>query len=161
MIKVNFKPSEAMVTFEQLNSYKELVPGTFLVGDAYQGKTKCLVLEARVTAGEPGKLPLGEVDVTWQPASGGSGEVKQLMIPVAIEAVPAAEYKAVAPDQDVTLEASFLTLARAKREAMPLADAGEFDQAAQLLERCVRGIEALGLSDRQLAVETTEVVRVP
>lgn len=157
MIKVNFKPSEAMEAFAQLNSYKEIVPGSFLVGDAYQGKTKCLVLEVRVTAGGPGKLLLGEVDVTWQPASGSSGEVKHLMVPVAIKAVPAAEYKAVAPDQDVTLEAAFLTLARAKREAMALADAGEFEQAAQLLERCARGIEALGLSDRQLAVEVREL----
>ncbi len=157
IIKVHFKPSQAVEKFEQLNSYKELAPGTFLVGDAYQGLRKCLVLEARITAREPGKVLLGEIDVTWQPVSGGTGEFNQITVPVTIEAVPASEYVLKAPDQNITLEAAFLMVARAKREAIALADARQFDQAAQLLERCITGLETLGLNDRQLAVEIREL----
>lgn len=156
-VRVKFKPGAALERFEQLNGFKEVSPGEFLLGDVYQGHRKTLVLEAWVKPEDIGDLRLGEVIVSWMPVSGESSALQEAASSVDIEVVPADRYRPQPPDRDICLEAAFLTVARAKREAIVLADRGDFEQAADLLERCATGLEQLRLEDRQLAMEIQEM----
>ena len=54
------------------------------------------------------------------------------------------------PDVDVTLQAAFLTISRAKNESIQLADQGRFTEAAELLEDYAQMMEALNLVDVRL-----------
>lgn len=156
-VEVSFKAAGTVSAHEQLNSFRVSPRGRFLVGDAYAGQRKSLVLELRVKADAPGQVELGTVVVRWQPAAGAADEVRKASFPVRIEAVAAEFFEASPADREVTLEAAHLVAARAKRKAIELADLNKFEDAAGLLEACAGGLKALELGDPRLDEEISEL----
>lgn len=74
-------------------------------------------------------------------------------IPVVVNLVSADEAAAAAPDLQVQEEVLVLTAARARDEAVKLADAGHFDDAQALLSRTASRLRESGLANEADALD--------
>jgi len=80
-------------------------------------------------------------------------ETVSVTLPVTISVIPASEFNNTAPDHEVTLEACFLVVARAKAESLAFADKGQYSKAADLLDKYVSDLKRLDLADAALLEE--------
>ena len=71
----------------------------------------------------------------------------ELKIPVVANAVSAAEAKAAQPDAEVREEVVVLKAARARDDAIRLADEGRYDDAQRLLAKTADEARAAGLAE--------------
>ena len=81
-------------------------------------------------------------------AVGDQVEQHELTIPIVVNRVSADEAAAAAPDLQVHEEVLVLTAARARDEAIRLADAGRFEEGQQVLHSTVTTLRDAGLSEQ-------------
>jgi Ca-activated chloride channel family protein len=150
-VKVRFSPIIDGISLKQLNTYRVENDGSFSLGDAYGGQEKTLLLELSMPeVKDTGKLNIGTLTVSWDDTSGEKMSHETRDIEISINVVSESEFARVVPDVDVTLQAAFLTISRAKNESIQLADQGRFTEAAELLEDYAQMMEALNLVDARL-----------
>lgn len=155
---VAFVPALDGVRHEQLNTYRVAEQG-YYVSEVYGGQRRSLVLECQIPAlAGTQEVDLGEIRVSWRPAGSDSDALQHLVLPVTVRPVDAETFAGLAPQAAVVLDAAFLTVARAKGEAIRLADHGDFQGAAAMLRHCAELIASLHLEDATLATEV-EILR--
>ncbi|HOI16004.1 MAG TPA: VWA domain-containing protein [Geobacteraceae bacterium] len=152
--EVRFVSETEGVRFGQLNSYKVGEGGAFLLGDVYGGQKKKLMLELEL----PGlvteeEVRIGRFELSYRDTMMGQAETKSVSLPVTLSVIPADKFVGIDPDLEVTLEASFLVVARAKAESLALADKGQYSKAADLLDKYVSDLKRLDLADAALLEE--------
>lgn len=156
--EVRFVPEMGGVRFGQLNTYDISRNRAFLLGDIYGGQQKTLVLEIELPPMHVApNIVLGIFEVTYRDTTTEKMETKHIRVPAAISVVAQADFAGAVPDRDVTLQACFLTIAHAKAESMELADAGNYEDAASLLEKYIEAIRELNLEDAALERELREL----
>ena len=157
--QVRFVPAVHGITFAQLNSFPISSQGSLLLGDIYEGRRKSLVLEIELPPlEEEAEKNIGYFEISYRDATFGNKE-EHLRLNVAIDAVSSGEFAGTQAERDVTLEACFLIVARAKAESIKLADAGQFEQAAALLEMHVEALRGIGIQDTALDLEFLDLKR--
>jgi Ca-activated chloride channel family protein len=120
--------------------------------DAYGGERRRVVFRLHVPRlGELGAVPVADLVLRYV-AVGDEIAAHEVTIPVVVNAVSAAEAAAAEPDAEVREEVLVLRAAKAREDAIRLADEGDHD-AAQLLLRSV----ADDLRDSGLATEAAEL----
>ena len=152
-IAVRFVPAIDRLLAQQLNTYVEEWQWRWRVGDLFGEVPRCLVIEIRVPPlmQEVGtSVVIGTVELTFARPVADGFERSSSSIPVSLAVTTRDEMAGVRPDREVTLEAAFPVASRALAEAMRLADAGEFDEAAMLLHSCAERLEAQDLEDERL-----------
>jgi len=155
--QVKFLPAHSGISVAQLNSYATSAAGDWLLGDIYGGQQRSLVIELALPPFPvAGGISLGSLEISYRQATGEKRE-QQLRLQLAVDAVGAAEFKTVAADPHVTLEACFLVVARAKTESIRLADQRKFKEAADLLKKYATALRSLDLSDPALSAELDEL----
>jgi len=157
-VTIKFIPKNKDIVFDQLNTYRDNDDGSYLLGDLYSGQKKSIVLEALIPAMSIGEgHDIGTLKIQYQDTS--SSEIKEEMhsISLTIDVVSAAEFENEAVDRDVTLEAAFLLVAKAKSEGIKLADEHKFDEASKVLLQYADVLEDLGLNDSILNSEIDEL----
>ena len=118
-VTIKFIPKNKDIVFDQLNTYRVNDDGSYLLGDLYSGQKKSIVLETLIPTMSIGEgQDIGTFEIQYQDTS--SIEIKEEMqsIPVTIDVVSAAEFENETADRDVTLEAAFLLVAKAKSEGI-------------------------------------------
>jgi Ca-activated chloride channel family protein len=157
-LQVRFLPAHRDTRVGQLNTFRASDGGTYLLGDVYSGQQKSIVLALETAELEVGqKVFLGTLHVSFRDVTSMDSAVETREIPMVIDVLSEAELGAVVPDRDVTLAASFLLIARAIKEAVRYADQGDFEKAAEVLEKQVKELKALNLGDRQLDEEIEDM----
>lgn len=157
-VTIKFIPKNKDIVFDQLNTYRVNEDGSFLLGDLYSGQKKSIVLETLIPALQLGEgQDLGTIEIKYQDTS--SSEIKEetFSLPVTIDVVSAAEFENETANRDVTLEAAYLLVAKAKSEGIKLADEHKFDEASKILLQYANVLEGLGLNDSRLNDEIKEL----
>ena len=149
-VSAEIRPQPAVEFVGVLNEYPHgPVPGGIQVsiGDAYAGETRRIVFTLHVPAlAELGVQKVAEVVLRYV-AVGDQVEQHELTIPIVVNRVSAAA-AAATPDLQVHEEVLVLTAARARDEAIRLADAGRYDEAQRVLRSTVRTLRDAELSEQ-------------
>jgi len=152
--------TEEVVRFGQLNTYKVDEDGAYLVGDVYGGQKKTLVLELELPGMDAAEeVQIGRFELSYRDTMKVQAEKDSITLPVTLSVIPTADFVGSVPDYEITLEASFLMVARAKSESLTLADEGRFEEAANLLEKYVSALKELNLADGALLEELRLLAR--
>ena len=150
-VSAEIRPQPAVEFVGVLNEYPQgPVPGGIQVsiGDAYAGETRRIVFTLHVPAlAELGVQKVAEVVLRYV-AVGDQVEQHELTIPIVVNRVSADEAAAAAPDLHVHEEVLVLTAARARDEAIRLADVGRFEEGQQVLHSTVVELRDAGLSEQ-------------
>lgn len=140
-VAVEIRPAPQVELVRVLNDYpSQAIPGGVLVqlGDAYGGESRRLVLSLRL----PHLAALGPATVcelvVRSVTVGASVEERTLTVPVVVNVVSAGEAASAVPDAAVVEEVLVLAAARARDEAIRLADRGD-NAAAQAVLRDAAG----------------------
>ena len=134
-----------------LNEYPHVaVPGGVQValGDAYAGEKRRIVFELHVPTSRRSARRRSPRSCCATSRSGDQVEQHELTIPLVVNLVSADEAAASAPDLEVREEVLVLKAARARDEAIRLADAGRFEEGQQVLHSTVMNLRDAGLSDQ-------------
>jgi hypothetical protein len=157
-VSVRFVTNIQGVRFDQLNSYKRIDANTYQVGDVYDGQRRSIVLEIDVPSHPvQSGVRMGDLLVSWHSIQGDGDQNERVEFPVLVDFVEEEVFGTQRPDREVMLEAAFLAVARAKREAITLADQKDFRGAARLLKDCAKALSRLALDDQQLEEEIREM----
>ncbi len=136
----------------QLNAYPAQLSdeqAIFRLGDLYGDETKLLVLELAIPALYTlGPTRIATLRFDYDDLTTPQGSHQTLDLPVMVDAVPNDPDAAANPD--VIKAALLLRAARARKEAVLYADAGDFTSAAQVLQAVAEDIFAAGLEDAEL-----------
>ena len=148
-VTLEVRPGPDVEVVGVLNDYPSLaVEGGVQVelGDAYAGERRRVVLALRIPhLAALGPCTVAELVLRFT-AVGETIEQRTLTIPVVANAVSAAEASRVSPDPDVREEVLVLRSARARDEAIRLADAGDVDGALGAMEASANELRAGGLT---------------
>jgi hypothetical protein len=147
----------------QLNTYRSTNKNQFLLGDVYERQVKNIVLEFKLPKMKIGRgLEIGHIEVSYRDVSANEKGVTTLKLPLTIDIVNKKDFSAISPDKAVIIASAFLTVAKGKREAIKRSDRREYQEAANMLERCAYTIEVLinkyGLDSPRLITDVNELL---
>ena len=135
-VAVEIHPSEHVATVGVVNGYPQVsVPGGVQVqlGDAHAEERRRVVFELTVPGLQDiGVTQVAEIVVRWI-ALGDQIAAHSRRIPLVVNAVTADEARAAEANPEVVEEVLVLKAARAQREAIRRADAGDFEGARSVL----------------------------
>ena len=118
------------------------------LGDIYQVESKPLVLQFKIPAiATEGKVDLGTIEYSYEKVIDGSIQQVSDRLPLTLDVVSEAEANKIAVDPDVTQQASQLRIAKKKDEAVAIADAGNYQQAAEILRQAVAELKSQALNE--------------
>jgi Ca-activated chloride channel family protein len=148
-VTLEVRPGPAVEVVGVLNDYPSVSVGGGVqveLGDAYAGERRRVVLELRIPhLAALGPCSVAELVLRFT-GVGDAIEQRTLTIPVVANAVSAAEAANVAPDGEVREEVLVLRSARARDEAIRLADTGDFQGALFSIARTARELRAAGMT---------------
>lgn len=148
-VSLEIRPREQVEMLGVLNDYPAVPVSGGLqvqVGDAYGGDRRRIVFALHVPRlGELGVTTVADLVLRYV-AVGEEIAAYELTIPVTVNAVSAAEAAASAVDEEVREEVLVLRAARARDEAIELADAGDFAAAQAVLGAAEGDLRAAGLA---------------
>jgi Ca-activated chloride channel family protein len=157
--QVMFVPEIQNLLYSQLNSYPVLENGYWLVGDIYGNKKRTLVLECTVPPMSADQnLSMGHFLISYKDAAT-VAVTHKVEIQAIIGAISPNAFMSISADRDVTIEAWYLVIARAKAEAIKLSDRDLFEEAAQLLENYAKELQAVVAGDPFLEKELRNLRR--
>ena len=157
-VSLTFKPKEQGLTFEQLNTYKKNTNESYSLGDFFSGQSKSILFEMGLPPMPLGEnTHIGDVEITYRSTTGDEITDESISMPITIDVVSEKIFQNEVPNKDVTLEAAFLLVARAKAESISLADNGKYDDAAEILDNYASLISNLNLENEQLNNEVSDL----
>jgi Ca-activated chloride channel family protein len=163
-ISVLIRPREHVRFVGVLNDFPSAAgPGGVQVElpDAYGGERRRVVFRLHVPRlGELGAVPVADLVVRYV-AVGADIAAHEVTIPVVVNAVSAAEAAAAAPDAEVRDEVLVLKAARAREEAIRLADAGDHHGAQLTLRSVADDLRVIGLTAEAAELEEAGPLLAP
>lgn len=155
-VSVEIRPAEHVEVLTVLNDYPQTpVRGGVQVGlgDAYAGERRRVVLALHIPElADLGVVKVADLVVRYVTVGDRVSE-HTLTVPVAVNLVSADEAAATTPDLDVTEEVHVLRAAKARIDAVALADTGDFDGAEHLLRSAQASLRAVGLEGEAAALD--------
>ncbi len=150
-VVANVHPSEIVEHGWVLNKYRTQEKGEELVvtlGDVYAIEEKVLALEIQVKAPKAGPIELARVKYAFQAVVDGS--IKDLAGEFVVTATAGTAEQAAAAAQDLQVvgEARRLEIAKAKDDAVELADKGDHKTAAQKLRKLAEDLRNSPLANQ-------------
>ncbi len=163
-LSVEIRPSEHVDVVGILNEYVA-VPTTGGVqselGDAYAGDRRRVVCALHVPRlGELGPQPVAELVLRYVSVGDEIAE-HTLKLPVMVNAVSAAEAAGAAPDSGVHEEVLILKAAKARDEAIRLADGGQYDAARLTIGSSADALRLAGLVDPAQELDADSLLLAP
>ncbi|MFO0756162.1 MAG: VWA domain-containing protein [Byssovorax sp.] len=142
-LRVTLTPSAGASVSGVLNNYRSEARGAateISLGDVYGVEEKVLAVELSVTASAPGSTQVATLAYAYDVVEGGAIKEVRGEIPVTVNVVGDAE-PAAAPDLGAVAKASQLRSAKAKDEAVALADKGDLARAARGLREMIEALK--------------------
>lgn len=138
----------------QLNAYPsdQVAHGVaFRLGDLFADELKTLVLELSIPAlKQLGRVEVAHLRFEYDELQEDGVEHRVIEMPVWVNVAEIGTVEGQLPDPDVVKTALLLEAARSREEAIKHADAGEFAQAADVLNDTAAKMRASGLKDEEL-----------
>ena len=155
-VSVELRPGPHVEVLGVLNEYPQVpVAGGIQLelGDAYAGETRRIVFALHVPhLAALGPASVAELVLRWV-SVGEQIAQHELSVPVLVNAVSAEEAAAIAPNPEVSEQVLVLKAARARDEAIRLADQGENEQALRVISEVSRELRLNGLDEEAGALE--------
>lgn len=155
-VSVELRPGPHAEVLGVLNEYPQVpvAGGVQLeLGDAYAGETRRIVFALHIPdLAALGPASVAELVLRWV-SVGEQIAQHELSVPVVVNAVSAAEAAAVGPDPEVREQVLVLKAAKARDEAIRLADRGEYDEARRLVSGLSSELRRSGLEEEAGALE--------
>lgn len=145
---VKIEPEAVVESALVLNQYRTEEKGRALsvtVGDVYAVEEKVLALDLALRPGATGPFPIARITYTYQVLEDGALKDVRGELVVRAEAVTDA---AGAPDLSIVGQAVRLRAAKAKDEAVELADKGKLKDAAQKLQQIAESLRNSALANQ-------------
>jgi Ca-activated chloride channel family protein len=162
-LSVEICPTDRVELIAVLNEYPiTQTPGgvQLQLGDAYGGERRRIVFELRI----PQLAQLGPANVAHvvlrYVTVGDQVAAHETTIPITVNLVSADEAAVAELDHEVIDEVVVLQAARAKKEAIRLADQGRYDDARASLERAARELRKVAPSSPRAAELADEAIRL-
>lgn len=163
-LSVEIRSSEHVEVIGVLNEYPAVPTSDGVqiqIGDAYAGDHRRVVLALHVPRlAELGPQSIAELVVRYVSVGDEIAE-HTLTLPVVVNAVSAAEAAGAVPDSDVREEVLVLKAAKARDEAIRLADEGQFDAARLALDSTANDLRLAGLVDQAQGLDADSVLMAP
>ena len=157
-LKVSINTLLKGAEFKQLNTYRKLSEGEYLLGDVYSGQPRRILFEARIPASDRGKeLELASIKASWKEEGEEGSRSRQKTNKVKVETVDSKAFAKVKGDRKVLLEAAFLSIAWANRKAIDLSDRRQFEKAAEEMLKTAAKLEKMNLEDENLTREINDL----
>ncbi len=145
-IEIDVEPSSAVVVAQQWTDHpQEVLDGCvrFRLGDAYAGEEKALLLQFAVPGmGRLGPRTVVRLTVRYAEIAGSALLSKKVTEEVRVNVTRSGE-EADAPRVEVLRELALQLAARARRQAVRLADGGDPDGARKTLEEAAKDLASL------------------
>ena len=158
-VTLEIRPTAEVAGFELLSRYPpQPVPGGIQVelGDAYGGERRRIVFSLHVPALQAlGVMKVAELVLRYVTV-GEVIEQRTLTVPVVLNLVSADEAAAQEPDLQVREEVLRLSAAKARADAIELADAGRYADAQNALRGVASDLRAAGLTKEADALEADQ-----
>jgi Ca-activated chloride channel family protein len=155
-LSVEIRSSEHVEVIGVLNEYPAVPTSDGVqiqIGDAYAADHRRVVLALHVPRlAELGPQSIADLVVRYVSVADEIAE-HTLTVPVVVNAVSAAEAAGAAPDPEVHEEVLVLKAAKARDEAIRLADEGRFDEARLALDSTANDLRLAGLVDRAVELD--------
>jgi Ca-activated chloride channel family protein len=135
------------------------VPGGIQVqlGDFFGGEMRRVIFEFAVPdVAELGRKHIADVVLRYT-SVGDPAEMHQVTIPIHVNVVPTDEAEAVDADRDVVDEVLILKAAEGRMRARDLADAGNYEDAAEILESSTENLRIAKADSRRADDMETEI----
>jgi Ca-activated chloride channel family protein len=162
-VSVEICPSDEVELIAVLNEYPMTAAQggvQIQIGDAYGGERRRLVFELRI----PQLAQLGPANVASvvlrYVTIGDAIAAHETTIPIIVNLVSADEAAVAELDHEVVDEVVVLQAARAKKEAIRLADEGRYDDARKTLQSAAEDLRKLAPSSPRAAELTDEALRL-
>jgi Ca-activated chloride channel homolog len=160
-VTVEIRPREQVEFIGVLNEYPAVpVAGgiQLQLGDAYEGDRRRVVFALHVPAlVEVGVASIADVVLRYV-SVGAEVAVHEVVIPVAVNLVSADEAAASNPDLEVVEEVLVLKAAKAREDAIRLADTGDFKGAQHRLRESASALRAAGLEEEAVQLDQAVVL---
>lgn len=159
-LTVTIQPDNEVKIAGILNNYRSNFTGNtseVFLGDVYKVEVKPLALELNIPATpQLGALNLATVAYKYQTVVDGSIQQFNQLIPITISVDSAEVASNVQPDVSVIKQVSKLRIAKAKDEAIALADQGDYSTASQKLRATIGDLKLKALDESFEVAEEIE-----
>lgn len=149
-VTLEIRPRPEVEMLGVLNDYPQVAvqDGVQIqLGDAYGGERRRIVFELHIPhLVELGVTPIADLVLRYV-SVGDEITEHTVTVPLAANLVSAADAKSAEADLEVREEVLVLKAAQARRQAIDLADVGQYEQAQTVLLDRVNDLRAAGLSD--------------
>jgi Ca-activated chloride channel homolog len=149
-VSVEIRPTAQVEVLGILNEYPQVaVPGGVQVdlGDAYGGETRNVVFQLHIPhLAELGAVQVAELILRYV-SVGDEVATHEVTVPLAVNAVSAADAAAAAGDAEVRRHVLVLAAARARDEAIRMTDAGDAGSAHHSLRLAAKSLREAGALD--------------
>ncbi len=122
----------------------------YQLGDLYAEEDRTQIFELKLRALDEGEIKLGQVTISYDAIQGDRIKKVERVREIVIQAVPAEEFKRKAPNKEVRKLVLFQQASGARKEALALADGGEFNQAEKVLLKMAEAITKTRTRDDDL-----------
>ena len=154
---ISLIPKSDVRFVKQLNAYpsdKTDNSAAFRLGDLSGEETKTLVLELSVPElSASGEVEIARLRFEYDEIQDERAVHRVVELPVHVNVVDEAEVAGQSADPDVMRDVLRLQAGQARRNAVDLADRGEFKAASDILKNAADSIEQAGLDDESLQTE--------
>ena len=128
------------------------------LGDVYETEPKLLAVELNVTATQLGATKIANITYKYQVVANGSIQQVSEQLPISLTVASAEEVKNSPPDNAVIEQIGKLKIAKAKDDAIALADKGDYQNASQKLRQTISDLKLQALQETfELAEELDQL----
>ncbi|WP_009633873.1 vWA domain-containing protein [Synechocystis sp. PCC 7509] len=160
-LTVTIQPDNGVEIAQILNNYRASGASNSLelfLGDVYETEPKLLAVELNVTATELGLTNIANIAYKYQVVKDGSIQQVSQQLPISLTVASQDEVNNSPPDSGIIEQIGKLKIAKAKDEAIALADKGDFQNASQKLRQTISDLKLKALQETfELAEEIDQL----
>jgi Ca-activated chloride channel homolog len=160
-LTVTLQPEAGVEIGQILNNYRSQIVNKNLeifLGDVYETEPKSLAVELNVTATKLGTTNVANIAYKYQLVVDGSIQQVSEQLPISLTIASAAEVSNSQPDAGIIEQIGKLRIAKAKDEAIALADKGDYQNASQKLRQTISDLKLQALQETfELAEEIDQL----
>lgn len=160
-LTVTLQPENGVEIVQILNNYRASVASNNLevfLGDVYETEPKLLAIQLNVAATKLGIKNIANIAYKYQVVNGGSIQQVSAQLPISITVASEDEVNNSQPNASVIEQIGKFSIAKAKDEAIALADKGDFQNASQKLRQTISDLKLKALQETfELAEEIDQL----
>jgi len=152
-LTVSIQKETVVRSLKQLYEYprsEERGALAYQLGDLYAEEDRYQLFELKLRELEQGEMVLGQITISYDSLQGEKIKKVEKVHEIVIRVVPAEEFKKKRPDKEVEKQVLVQKVRQTRKEAVRLADQGDFQKAQEILEAVAEEIKTTKTKDEEL-----------